>query len=297
MIAAVTNFYNPANKQIKWENFLKFKKNLKNIPLYVIECTFEDQSFKTEKGPNVFHVRAKDYIWQQYRLINLVIKKLPEKYSKVVWIDADILFEDDNWFKVLDDMLDDFKIVQNYSSVELLHADGSVCEERRAVSAQAFDNLKNPEVKQFSSALNMAARFGTGFSWGVQREVIEKFTIYDYWITGSSDNAWVLGIWGDWENSFFETRLNSDMTKHYMNWAIDFNKYINQNVYFREGVIKHLWHGSRNYKKRWLCLKNFNPESDIKISEEGVFEWSCDKIDMINCCKKMCLNYDINMKI
>ena len=72
---------------------------------------------------------------------------------------------------------------------------------------------------------------------------------------------------------------------------------LNKNVYFREGVIKHLWHGSRNYKKRWLCLKNFNPESDIKISEEGVFEWSCDKIDMINCCKKMCLNYDINMKI
>lgn len=291
MIAVVTNFYNPSKKDIKIKNYYKFKENL-GTQVYTIEASFKDDPFFLPKDKYTIQVRCKDIIWQQYTLINLITKQLPDKYDKVVWVDADIIFDDDNWLKTIDQMLDDYKIVQNYSKASLLYLDGTVLEEKTSVVANAIEAYKSPKISSFSSSLDMSAKYATGFSWGVRRDVIEKYGIYEHWITGSCDNAFVLGIWGDWENDFIKIRLNKKMKDHFFEWALPFNEYINKSVGYREGSIKHLWHGMRNYKKRWNCLKNFDPYVDLGHSEEGVLEWKSNNACVQECCRKMCLNYD-----
>jgi hypothetical protein len=291
MIAVVTNFYNPSKKYIKIKNYYTFKEKL-GTKLYTIEAAFGNEPFVLPKDDGMFQVRCKNLIWQQYTLVNLVIKMLPDKYDKVVWVDADIIFEDQNWLETIDDMLDDYKIVQNYSKASLLYSDGSVVEEKESVAANALETLKDPKIDSFSSSLDMSSKHATGFSWGVRREVIEKHGIYEHWITGSCDNAFVLGIWGDWENNFIKTRLNQKMKDHFFEWAIPFHEYIDKNVSYRIGSIKHLWHGMRNYKKRWNCLQNFNPYKDLGHGENGTLEWKSDNTCLQKCCEKMCLNYD-----
>lgn len=296
MIAAVTNFYNPSKRQIKNDNFNKFFKNLNDIPLYIIEAAFGDDQFILPEQNNIIRVRCRDIIWQQYRLINLVIKNLPDKFDKVIWIDADILFDNKNWHYEMSDKLDQYKIVQSYSIVKLNSQEENKYDIKRSVTKNALENAKNPLNDKFCSCLDMSSIYATGFSWGVRRELVEKYGIYDYWITGSSDNALVLGIWGDWENNFISERLNHKMKNHFIEWAIPFNQYVNGQVSCIEETITHLWHGNRNYKKRWECLKHFDPYKDICISKEGVFEWSTEKLEMKKCCKNMCYNYDINFK-
>lgn len=293
MIAAVTNYYNPSNRQRKRDNLDRMMSGLKDIPLYVIEAAFGDDQFTLPEDDRTIRVRSPHYIWQQYRLVNLVIQRLPDRFDRAVWIDADILFDDPDWHRKMADMLDSYKIVQSYGEVELLGDNGKPVEVKMSVTKKAAINARKPEATTLASCLNMAAAYATGFSWGVRREVIEKHGVYDYWITGSSDNAFVLGIWGDWQNQFIRDRLNEPMRRHFMDWAVPFNAYVGGSVSYLEGTIKHLWHGHRNYKKRWRCLKDFDPASDIRIGEGGVFEWCSEKPDMHECCRSMCLNYDI----
>lgn len=293
MIAAVTNFYNPANRKTKLDNFWRFREQFKHFPLFVIEAAFERNPFVLSKNDCYMQVRCKDVIWQQYRLVNLVIQNLPEQYDKVIWVDSDILFESEESFCKIDDLLDEFKVVQSYSSVTLLDKNSTTGKIKQSVAKIALENAKKPTATNLAGNLDLSNQFASGFSWAVQRDLIEKFGIYDYWITGSCDSAFIIGIWGDWNNDFITKRLNSKMKDHYMEWAIPFNKYVNGNVSFADLQIKHLWHGERNYRKRWLCLKNFDPSLDIKINEAGVLEWNSNKPDLQDCCRRMCLNYDI----
>ena len=279
MIAVVTNYYNPSGNEQKLKNYLRFREGL-DVPVYVVEAAFGDEPF-TLSGENIIKVRCKDVIWQQYTLVNMAIRRLPDKFDKAVWIDADILF-DDPWIDRMDDLLDDYKVAQTYGTVQMMSKGDVLGETRLGVVRRSLE----------LGLLDLSAKFASGFSWGVQRDVIEKFGVYDYWITGSSDTAFCIGIWGAWEDEFFN-RLNPQMIKHYLEWGKPFNDYIGGSVGYLDTNIKHLWHGHRNYRKRWQCLKNFNPYTDICIGDNGL-EWCSDKPELHDCCRKMCLNYDMD---
>lgn len=269
-----------------------FVKGMNGLPLYVIEAAFGNQPFQLF-GDHIQHVRCKDLIWQQYTLINKIVHELPEQYDQVVWVDADIIFTE-NWYEKMAELLTKYKVVQSYKTIDL--SNGNVGSDvRESVTYIALENAKKPTATTLSSNLDLSSKYASGFSWGVQRDVIEKFRIYDYWITGSCDSAFVIGIWGDWKNQFFD-RLNPEMKQHYFEWAKPFHDYIDGSVSYLNVHVNHLWHGYRNYKKRWNCLKNLNPYNDLRISN-GVLEWSSDKPDLHECCKKMCLKYEIDFKL
>lgn len=293
MLAVVTNYYNPSGNQTKLNNFNKFKEGMENLPLFVIEAAFEDQLFTLD---DALQIRSQSVLWQQYRLINHVICNLPDCYDKAVWVDADILFDDVDWYSKMEEKLDSYKMVQSFSEVTLLGKDSNRGEYRRGVTKVALENSLFPYNTKSSSYLDLSPHNATGFSWGVQRELVERHGIYNYWITGSDDIAFVIAIWADWKNQFFD-RLNDNMKEHYFDWAIPFHHYVNGSVNCLEGHVRHLWHGHRNYKKRWQCLKDYNPYSDVTVAASGALEWISDKPDLHLCCRNMCLNYDKDFKI
>jgi hypothetical protein len=177
----------------------------------------------------------------------------------------------------------------------MLQKDGKPGEERKSVTKVAIENSAKPCNKNFWNNLDLTAIYASGFSWGVQREVVEKFRIYDYWITGSCDTALVIAIWGDFQNPFMD-RMNDLMKRHYMEWAVPFNKYINQSVYYLNTHISHLYHGYRNYRKRWVALEDLNPYTDIELTDEGCLQWCSKKPEMHRMCERMCRGYDVDFK-
>lgn len=293
MLAVITNYYNPSGRKTKLDNFIKFKEAMTGHPLFIVEAAFGDDRFTLPEDECHLQLRCRDILWQQYRLVNVGIKQLPDQYDQAIWIDCDILFEDPDWYSKMAEALSKYKIVQSYSTVTLLDNGSDTGETKVGVTKEAIKNSQKSTATNMAGNLDLSARFATGFSWGVRRDVIENHGIYDYWITGSCDSAFVIGIWGDWKNSFIKDRLNDKMKSHYMEWAIPFNSYIDGSVSYLDMNINHLWHGVRNYKKRWLCLRDFDPYVDIRIADNGVMEWCSDKPDMHRCCRNMCLNYDV----
>ena len=282
-LAIVTNYYNPADNQIKERNFKRFLEGIK-VPIYIIEAAFGDVPFRLPASDQVIQVRCRDILWQQYTLINLAINRLPDRYDKAMWIDADVLIETDDWFEQMDSLLNDHKIVQSFSEVIMTERDDA-------------DYVRPSVVRRAKEhgGLDMGKMYSQGFSWGVQREVIEKHRIYDYWITGACDSAFVLAIWGEFEDPFMN-RMSPIMKEHYMEWAVPFHKYIDGNVDHANVTIRHLWHGPRSYRKRWRCLEDMNPYEDIRLNEDGVLEWCSDKPDLHRECRNMCIRYDLEHK-
>jgi len=292
-LAVVTNYYNPSNNPVKLANFNRFREGIGNRPLFIIEAAFGDDPFSVD---GAIQIRCQSVLWQQYRLVNHVIKSLPDKYDKAVWVDADILFDDPDWYEKMDESLSSHKMVQSFSEITLLKRDGSLGERKKSVAKVALENSKLPWNKELSSCLDLSKKFASGFSWGVQREVVEKHGIYNYWITGSDDIAFIIAIWGDWGNGFMD-RVNDTMQAHYFEWAKPFHEYIDGSVGCLEGHIHHLWHGNRNYRKRWNCLRSFDPYRDVRIADNGALEWCSDKPKLHKCCQNMCLNYDRDFKL
>lgn len=292
MIAVVTNYYNPANKRRKRRNFQVFLAHMNKSPLFIVEAAFGNMPFMLPSDDKTLQVRCRDVIWQQYTLVNLAIKSLPDCYDKVVWVDADILFEQPNWWEHMSDMLDEYKIVQSYEEVIFLDPDGKEQTSKSSVTKIAYENSLLPHNTAISSCLDLDKKYASGFSWGVRREFIEKFRIYDYWITGSCDTALAIAIYGDFKNSFIPDRLNPKMKQHFMDWAIQVFEYVDGDISYLDGRIRHLWHGERNYKKRWQCIRDLDPYTDIKINTEGVLQWCSDKPSMHRCCKQTCETYD-----
>lgn len=291
MLAVVTNYYNPDGRASKQQNYERFLEGMRGLPLYVIEAAFGGEPFRLAPADNVIQVRCPHLMWQQYTLVNRVIRQLPDRFDKAVWVDADILMED-GWHARMDEMLGQYKVVQSYKTVDLSKGNGG-WDVRESVTHVAMVNAKKPTATIMSGNLDLSSKFASGFSWGVQRDVIEKHGVYDYWITGSCDTAFVIGIWGDWKNAFLK-RLNPRMLEHYMGWAVPFNEYVGGSVSYLDAHIRHLWHGHRNYRKRWRCLGDLDPYVDLRVNGDGVLEWCSDKPEMHECCRKMCLDYEID---
>lgn len=285
MLAVVTNYYNPSESSVKYENFKTFRNGMKGLPLFIVEATFGNQNFSIE---DALHVKCQSVLWQQYRLVNHVIESLPNEYDKVVWVDADILFDDPDWYRKMDEALDHHNIIQSFSDITLLNKDTTPGEQRRSVAKVALDNAVN--CNSLAECLDLSKKFASGFTWGLQRDIVEKHGIYNYWITGSDDIAFVIAIWGDWDNPFMN-RMNPKMQRHYFEWAKPFHDYVNGNVGCLDGHIRHLWHGDRNYRKRWRCLREFDPYKDVVV-KDGALEWCTDKPQMHKCCHNMCVGYE-----
>ena len=85
------------------------------VPLFIGECAFGDDEFELAPSSSVFHFRCRDVMWQKERLLNLTIDRMPDRYTKIVWVDADVLFTNPRWIVETSERLDEVAVVQPFS--------------------------------------------------------------------------------------------------------------------------------------------------------------------------------------
>src|SRR4051794_9228718 len=98
-LCVITSYYNPEKYQTKFTNYQKFSEIIRKsgIAIYTIELAFGDNEYEVPKGPDVVQLRGGDILWQKERLLNLLLAYIPLRYTKVAWIDCDVLFVNKNW--------------------------------------------------------------------------------------------------------------------------------------------------------------------------------------------------------
>ncbi len=86
------------------------------VPLFIGECAFGDERVRAgavELGVPV--PLPPDVMWQKERLLNLTIDRVPDRYTKIAWVDADVLFTNPSWIVEASERLDEVPVIQPFS--------------------------------------------------------------------------------------------------------------------------------------------------------------------------------------
>jgi hypothetical protein len=112
----IMSFFNPLGYLSRVRNFGEVANALTRSGVHwrCIECAFGDTPFAFPEDDNIVRIRSQSVLWQKERLLNVLISRLPDKYTKLAWVDADILFSNPNWIPDTCDALDECPVVQPF---------------------------------------------------------------------------------------------------------------------------------------------------------------------------------------
>lgn len=295
-LCVISSFFNPSGYETKPRNLEAFIQPIERGGLgwLLIECAFGSDPFVLPPGPNIVHRRAASVLWQKERLLNLLIDQLPDRYTKVAWVDADILFANPDWAVETSALLDDYELVQPYEYVVRLPE--GVCQSPGSILFSPTSGKyigENRHWPGFAAAqVDGGADIGNahghpGFAWAARRELLSRRTLYDRCIAGGGDHFLVHASVGDWCSSC-ATNATGGVTPLLADasvWAEAWYGDIGGRIAFVPGVILHLWHGQyerRQYNLRGFELSSlgFDPRTDLRISDNGCWEWAADKPEL-----------------
>jgi hypothetical protein len=124
-ICIVMSFYNALNYKSIVKNIQLIIQELKktNISFYIIELLYPQQKQSIPQANYV--VRADSFFFSKENLWNIIESKIPDKYTKLIFTDADILYSDSSWIDKISDLLNTHKVVHGceYLYRDLYHDD------------------------------------------------------------------------------------------------------------------------------------------------------------------------------
>jgi len=274
--AIITCFFNPIGFTQNLKNYFEFKKYIESLGyvVYTAELAFYDKEYQLISDEYTWQIRTNDILWHKERLLNLLCKKLPKNYQKILWLDSDIRWKDDKCIEKTEKLLDEYKIVQPFGNSVYLKKNGTLLKNKEGVFSGYIKNDK----KSF-----LVLNYSSGFAWASRREFFEKFGLFDRGILGAGDgfmaNAFTKNLTFDLCVERF--KWNNDIVRDYLNWALPVIDYVGDSINYLDLEVYHNWHGdlkNRKYLHRAEILKNFNPFTMLKEDENGVWNWT-DLVD------------------
>lgn len=293
----VTAYFNPVGYQSKFRNYELFRDRIQasGLNLLTIECVFGNAGFELDGFSDVIQVRAKHWLWQKERLLNLAVEQLPSACTKVIWLDCDILFENPQWAINTSQLLNHHCVVQPFQTAIRLPANNhGVCDEIPMQHSFGFVHSKDPRPVREG---DLQKHGHTGFAWAARREIIAEIGLYDACVAGGGDHLIAHAMCGDWDSPCIYRNINGPHLKHFINWSKVFCERVHGDIKYVPGAALHLWHGdlaNRQYTTRQARFKQFtfDPLQDVKIGENGCWEWASDKHEM----HRWLVNYFIQRK-
>jgi hypothetical protein len=117
-----------------------------------------------------------------------------------------------------------------------------------------------------------------GFAWAARRELLARNPLFDVWICGGGDSAYVLAATGRAEWIVAQHQLTTTHRDHLLPRAAALEADVSGRVGFVPGLIAHLWHGefhNRRYRARHeiLARHGYDPASFLRVADSGVWCW------------------------
>jgi hypothetical protein len=228
----------------------------KGLPVFVLELVFGDNEPEFKKA---FHVRGDSPLFHKERLCRLLEKRIPRRYSKIAFLDADILFPDDTWYEETSKLLDTHDIVHPFTTADWLDLTYKKAEFRRD------SVVKMPGTKWDFT-------FHPGFAWAFRRDWYRKIGFYDWAVSGSGDTL----SSAHWLGKVFPPGFKSLPLAMKQSYA-EYCETPRPRIALRRGSVQHLYHGSRKNRQYAERHKLLDVESDIRamieLNKDGVYEW------------------------
>ena len=249
-------YFNPAGSKRILMNYLYTVEKLKlaGTPDYTIELVFSSPEIA-----GAYHVRGSTVLFHKERLCALLERRVPWYYSKLLFLDSDIIFSTPTWYSDVSRALNAYDVVQPFSSACWLDPT------YKMVDIERLSVLFMDTSKPYNPA------YHPGFGWAFRRSWFRRVGFFQYGITGSGDTL-SAAAW-----------LGTEFSRGYIKPAIQpaytaYKVFPKPRVGCTEGTIYHLWHGSRKnrkYQERHTILDGITDvRTLIKENRDGVFEIS-----------------------
>jgi hypothetical protein len=259
--AIIIVFFNFAQSIRLIQNILLVKQSLDaaNIPAYYAEIAFGDLPLVlAPDAEHVYQTRTDSYMFYKENLINIMTDKIPAKYTKIVAIDADIMFGEPDWYATVSADLDKYDVIQPYSYAENMNPNYT-CGHRL-----------------YPILLKEAHAIHPGYAWGFRREWLTSNRLYPYAVIGGGDNATAAMVTG----GGLPQRMSSQQGS-FAKWCRGCSGRARTGV--SDIPIYHLPHGTMNnrqYIKRHDRIRTAlaqcgvtNIDDVIEIRGDGIMEW------------------------
>jgi hypothetical protein len=273
-------FFNPCRYRSRVRNFEVFADSLSRSPgvhWRSIECAFGNADFMLEPSDHILRVRAKSVLWQKERLLNRLVVSLPDVFQKVAWVDADVLFCNPSWIVDASDALDDYPVVQLFTTLrqrdDRVGGDGmDILESFAALYQQDPDRALGPTYFHHGH---------TGIAWAGRREWVERYGLYDCCLSGTGDHLMAHTFIGDWQPGCIGI-WQGPAYLHFVQWCERVYPSLRARLGVVPGQVTTLWHGpvsARHYYEAVCAFRNFgfDPRSDLRLNEDGCWEWASNK--------------------
>jgi hypothetical protein len=210
-----------------------------------------------------FRIKSDSILFHKERLCYLLEKRVPAKYTKLLFLDADVLFDNPNWYDDVSKALDVCHVIHPFETAHWL--DLTYTKSLRQVDSMMVD---------WNNRRRTGMNCHMGFGWAFQREWYNRVGFYQYCIIGSGDSLSTMA----WFKQYPE-RLINDVNSKYEIPA--YKEFVNNvgappKISYIKGGIYHLFHGSitnRKYYNRHAIFKDVADVRDIlKEDESGLFE-------------------------
>ena len=261
-------YMNPARNL---NRFLR-QMDVEGYPVYGIELSLDDK-FETAGRKNWIHMRVEqqNICFQKEACINLVEKTIPEHYQKIAWIDPDLYFTNQNWYRETSEKLNNYKLVQMYSEGYGTDRYGRIS--RRHPSIMSMYNMVPMDYWLKHTG-------HPGGAWGAKRDFFRNGGLYPFCIMGGGDTVFVYTLFGHtFSNDIYKSL---GLTGHrlfapYVEWRSKITSYITgpDDITYVNNAFIHEWHGERvkrNYNFRHTLLKNINIHNNVRLNDAGLVE-------------------------
>ncbi len=287
----IAAYYNPAGYSSRRCNLRIFSDRVRRqgLKLIIVELAFDHSPFELSDQvcDRLIQLRTPSVLWQKERLLNIGLAHLPRQCDKVAWLDADIIFENQDWIHEASTLLESYVIVQPFETACWLPK--LVKETEQSASPVVTETQSSPGMANVMAnavdkkgVLSKSTQHGhCGFAWSARREVLERHGFYDCYVFGGGDDAIAHAMYGDCR--YCEAgRFSAALVRHINTWAREFFSEVRGSVFYTPGRVLHLWHGSyenREYEGRHGILKDhdFDPVTDLAEEPNGCWGWRNDK--------------------
>jgi hypothetical protein len=254
-------YFNVARSKRILMNYLYVTNKLRisNIPFFTLELVYDQPEIS-----DAIHICGTTAIFHKEQLCHLLETHVPPEYTKLLFLDADILFANPHWYSRVSDLLDTYQVVQPFRDAVFLDL------------TYTKQMIKKPSVL-FMDRHQYDSKFHPGFGWGFQRAWFRKVGFYQYAISGCGDTFSV--------SAWLRAPLPSTypFQEAYRSSYNEYKQYPPPTMTFCEGIIYHLWHGSmdnRQWKSRHAIIDGISDvRSILKIEPGKPFELTDATID------------------
>ena len=272
-MAIITCYFNWCGFMNPTRNFHRFLREMKknDIPVFGVELSITD-NFETTGmcGWSQLKVKRENVCFQKEACLNLVEKKVPEQYTKIAWIDCDLIFLNDNWYHQASKKLDKHKLIQLYTHGYNTDKYGRTVLEFPSIMYMR-DRVPHSEWVKHSGY--------PGGAWAARRELWKHGGLYPYAVMGGGDTVFIYSMYDhSFEKSAHENigiKKNAE-SSIYTSWKKSVNSYVGRDISYIENKFLHEWHGdkkNRNYIDRHTILKNIDIKKQVKLNARGIIEF------------------------